>query len=93
MSLHDVNHVESWARGHLLLANIHDIRHTHRALTHKNTWRSIGDIGELMSRGSVEAGKGCKRVREGKDRRARNLWGEAIKKPVLNYRSDLPPHT
>lgn len=72
-------------------ANIHGIRYTHRALTHTKTL-AVQLVTELMSRGSVEAGKGCKRVREGKHRKARNLWGEAIKKPVLNYRSNLPPH-
>lgn len=47
----------------------------------------------LLSRGSREAGKGLKLEEWKEKKRSRNLRGDAIKKPVLNYRSPLPQHT
>lgn len=57
------------------------------------SWKKFGHqlATDLMSGGSVN---GCKkRVREGETSGARALWGEAIKKPVLNYRSSFHPNT
>lgn len=97
-----MSHVESWSEEHFPLAkgntNIHTVRRAHTyierslslSLSHRGTL-AVQLVTEQMSRGSAVAERGRKRVREGKkSQRSRNLWGRAIKKPVLNYRSSLP---